>query len=113
MAAAALAAMKALLEDGVLENCVAMGDYLRQQLEALQEKYSFIVEVRGRGLILGMELSINGGEIVKTALQQGLLINCTVDKVLRFLPPLTVSKDEIDQMLRILDGILIDYQEKK
>ena len=109
IAAAALAAMDVLLNDGVLENCIAMGDYLRQQLEVLQEKYNFIVEVRGRGLILGMELSINGGEMVKAALERGLLINCTVDKVLRFLPPLTVNKDEIDQMLKILAGIFDEY----
>jgi acetylornithine aminotransferase len=112
MTAAGLAAMQVMLEDGVLENCVAMGDYLRRQLQALQVKYPFILEVRGRGLILGMELSIEGGEMVKTALARGLLINCTVGKVLRFLPPLIVSKDEIDQMLEILDGIFVEYQEK-
>lgn len=105
LTAAGLAAMKVLIEDGVLENCVVMGEYLRQQLEQLKDKYPFIVEVRGRGLILGMELNIEGGEMVKTALERGLLINCTVGKVLRFLPPLTVSKAEIDQMLEILEGI--------
>lgn len=68
--------------------------------------------MRGRGLILGMELSIDGGEMVKTALERGLLINCTVGKVLRFLPPLTVGKAEIDQMLEILEGIFVEYQEK-
>ena len=105
MMAAGLAAMKTIIEDGVLENCVAMGDYLRERLERLKEKYPFILEVRGRGLILGMELSIEGGEMVKTALTRGLLINCTVGKVLRFVPPLTVSREEIDQMLEILVGI--------
>ncbi|HEY5673653.1 MAG TPA: acetylornithine transaminase [Malonomonas sp.] len=113
MTAAGLAAMQVLIEDGLLENCVAMGDYLCQQLEALKEKYPFILEVRGRGLIIGIELSIEGGEMVKTALQRGLLINCTVGKVLRFLPPLTVSKDEINQMLKILVGIFDEYQEQK
>jgi acetylornithine aminotransferase len=112
LAAAGLAAMKVLIEDGVLANCITMGDYLRQQLEALKEKHPFIMEVRGRGLILGMEMSVEGGEIVKTALERGLLINCTVGKVLRFLPPLTVSKAEIDQMLEILAGIFNEYQEK-
>ncbi len=111
MAAAALATMKVYLDDGVLENCIAMGNYLRQKLEELQDNYDFIVEVRGRGLILGMELNIEGGEMVKTALDRGLLINCTVGKVLRFVPPLTVSQDEIDQMLKILSGIFAEYQE--
>lgn len=112
MASASLAAMRVYLEDGVLDNCIAMGGYLRNKLEELQEKYDFIVEVRGRGLILGMELNIEGGEMVKTALDRGLLINCTVGKVLRFVPPLTVNKEEIDQMLKILSGIFDEYQEK-
>lgn len=105
MAAAGLASMKTIIEDGVLENCVAMGDYLRQKLDALKEKFDFVVDVRGQGLILGMELSIEGGEMVKTALDRGLLINCTVGKVLRFLPPLIVTREEIDQAMEILEGI--------
>jgi len=109
MAAAGLAALHTIIEDGVLENCVAMGDYLRQRLEDLKGRYPFVLEVRGRGLILGMELSIEGGEMVKTALERGLLINCTVGKVLRFVPPLTVSREEIDQMLEILKGIFAEY----
>lgn len=112
MASAALAAMKVLLEDGVMDNCISMGRYLQQKLTELKEKYDFIVDVRGRGLILGMELSIEGGEIVKTALERGLLINCTVGKVLRFVPPLTVNKDEIDQMLTILERIFVEHREK-
>jgi acetylornithine aminotransferase len=113
MAAAGVAAFRVLLEDGILSNCLAMGDYLRQQLETLKAKYNFVVDVRGRGLMLGMELSIEGGEMVKTALQRGLLINCTVGKVLRFVPPLIVSKEEIDQMISILEGIFIEYQEQE
>lgn len=109
--AAAVAALKAILEENVLDNCRDMGAYLRQGLERLQSKYGFILGVRGQGLILGMELSIDGGEMVKTALERGLLINCTVGKVLRFVPPLIVNKDEIDQMLEILDGVLAEYQE--
>ena len=106
MTTAALAAMRALIEDGVLENCRAMGDYLRRRLEERRQRFPFIKEVRGRGLILGMELSIPGGDIVQQALQQGLLINCTAGTVLRFLPPLTVTQAEIDEALGILDAIL-------
>ncbi len=108
LAAAGVAAMKVLLEDGIVDNCVVMGDYLQIQLEQLQKKYSFIKNVRGRGLMLGMELTIEGAEIVKTALDRGLLINCTVGKVLRFVPPLIVTREEIDQMIEILDGIFIE-----
>ena len=106
MTAAAVATMKVMLEGDILENCVAMGDYLRDGLEQLKKRYAFVKEVRGCGLILGMELSIEGGEIVKTALSRGLLINCTMGNVLRFVPPLIVGRTEIDRMLEILDGIL-------
>ncbi|AJF05756.1 acetylornithine transaminase [Geoalkalibacter subterraneus] len=110
ISAAGVAALKTLLEDGVLENCRAMGDYVRKRLEELRERYSFVTEVRGRGLILGMELSIEGAEIVKKCLAKGLLINCTVGKVLRFLPPLIVTKDEIDEAMGILDSVLQEYK---
>ena len=106
--AAAVTAIKVLLEDGVLANCRAMGDYLCQQLEKLKAKYSFIKTIRGRGLIIGMELSIDGGNIVTNALTRGLLINCTMGHVLRFVPPLIVTRKEIDQMIGILDGILAE-----
>jgi acetylornithine/N-succinyldiaminopimelate aminotransferase len=104
--AAAVAAMRVLLEDGVLENCRAMGDYLRSKLEEMRGRYPFIKEVRGRGLILGMELTVPGAEIVNEALRRGLLINCTVGNVLRFVPPLIVTREELDEGLAILDGIL-------
>ena len=110
LAAAAVAAMKVLLEDRTIDNCVAMGDYLRTRLEQLEEKYPFITNVRGRGLMLGMELTIDGGSIVKTALEHGLLINCTVGKVLRFVPPLIVNEEEIDQMIKILDEIFSELE---
>jgi len=103
---AALAAMRTIVDDGVLDNCRATGAYLTQQLVQLQAKYEFIKEVRGRGLIIGMELTIEGGELVKAAMERGLLINCTVGKVLRFVPPLIVTKDEVDQAVAILDDVL-------
>ncbi len=106
MTAAGVAAMHVLLKDGVLENCQEMGNYLKKRLEKLATKYAFIKEVRGLGLILGMQLDIEGADIVSTALERGLLINCTVGTVLRFLPPLTVTKEEIDEAMEILDGIL-------
>ena len=105
---AALAAMQTIVDDGVLDNCQAMGDYLTEQLEKLKGKYAFIKEIRGRGLIIGMELDIEGGELVKAAMERGLLINCTVGNVLRFLPPLIVSREEIDEAINILDQVLAE-----
>ncbi len=111
LCSAALAAMQTLVDDGVLDNCRAAGAYLRNKLEDLRRKYPFIREVRGRGLILGMEMTIDGADIVKQAMQRGLLINCTVGKVLRFLPPLIVSREEIDEAMGILDETLASCPE--
>ncbi|MCF6265085.1 MAG: aspartate aminotransferase family protein [Desulfuromusa sp.] len=110
LAAAGVAAMKIYLKGSVLKNSVTMGDYLKAKLEQLQTKYTFITQVRGRGLMVGMELTIEGGEIVKTALERGLLINCTAGKILRFVPPLIVTQQEIDQMIEILDKIFSEIR---
>ncbi|HKL26758.1 MAG TPA: acetylornithine transaminase [Desulfuromonadales bacterium] len=110
---AALAAMRTLVEDDLLNRCMRMGDYLRGRLEDLCGRYDFAREVRGRGLILGMELTIEGAEIVKQCLQKGLLINCTMGKVLRFVPPLIVSRAEIDEAIAILDGVLAGQPESR
>jgi acetylornithine aminotransferase len=107
--AAALAAMRAITEDGILEHCRMMGIYLKEQLEQLRDSYDFIREVRGRGLIIGMELAIEGGDLVKAAMERGLLINCTVGNVLRFVPPLIVTEAEVDEAVAILDDILADF----
>ena len=103
--AAGIATIETLLQDAVLDNCREMGAYFSQELEKLQQTYDFILSVRGRGLMVGLELSIEGGEMVKTALSRGLLINCTVGKVLRFVPPLIITHAEIDQALCILNEI--------
>ncbi|RMF48418.1 MAG: aminotransferase class III-fold pyridoxal phosphate-dependent enzyme, partial [Deltaproteobacteria bacterium] len=100
--AAALAVMKELTEGRVLDNCTAMGAYLRLGLEQLKKDFAFVREVRGHGLMLGMELEVDGAPLVQRAMDEGLLINCTVGKVLRFVPPLTVGRDEIDRALEIL-----------
>ena len=104
--AAGVAAVRAVLEDGILENTEKMGTYLVGRLNQLKEKFPFIVAVRGIGLMIGMELSIPGADIVKEALAQGLLLNVAQDRVLRFVPPLIVGKSEIDAMVTILEGIL-------
>lgn len=101
--AAALAAMETLLQDGVLENARQVGQYFADKLKQLAGKYDFVKEVRGLGLILGMELTIEGKDIVARCLEQGLLINCTNVNVLRFLPPLIITENEVDQAIAILD----------
>ena len=103
---AGLAVMNTLVEGGVLQNCVRMGTYLVRRLQALQQRFSFIREVRGKGLMIGMELEIEGNKIVETCMAEGLLLNCTAYKVLRFVPPLTIKKSEIDRGLAILEAVL-------
>jgi len=103
--AAGVAVVETLL-GGVLENCRVMGEYFFNKLLALKEKFSFIKEVRGQGLILGAELDRDGAAIVDGCLKEGLLINCTVGKVLRFIPPLIVTKTEIDEGFAIMEKVL-------
>ena len=104
--AAGVAVIETLLNDGVLENCQKMGAYFLSKLQALKDKFSFITEVRGQGLILGAELDRDGAGIAASCLEEGLLINCAAGKVLRFIPPLIVTKDEIEQGMDILEKVL-------
>lgn len=104
--AAALAAMQAINEKALLDNCRSMGTYLTEKLEQLKGKYPFIKEIRGLGLIIGVELDIEGGPLVVKAMERGLLMNCTVGNVLRFVPPLIVNRAEIDEAMTILDEVL-------
>jgi acetylornithine/N-succinyldiaminopimelate aminotransferase len=92
--------------DSALDNCRQMGKYFFRRLEALQKRFSFIREVRGKGLMIGMELEIEGSKVADSCMQEGLLLNCTAYKVLRFVPPLTIKKNEIDRGLDILEKVL-------
>ena len=103
--AAGVAAMTAILEEGVLENCEKVGSYFLSRLEEVKKKFPFVQEVRGRGLILGMELKMDGSSIVKEMMQKGFLLNCTMGNVLRFLPPLIVTEEEVDRMLKALEEV--------
>ena len=106
VACAAGNAVVATLIGGVLENCRASGQYFFERLLTLQKKFPFITNIRGRGLILGAELDRDGSAIADTCLKEGLLINCTVGKVLRFIPPLIVTTAEIDEGFVILEKVL-------
>ncbi len=103
--AAGLAVMQ-LLKSGALKNCVQMGKYFVKGLEALKKRFSFIRDIRGKGLLIGVELEIDGSKIAEACMLEGLLMNCTAAKVLRFVPPLTIKKNEIDRGLAILEKVL-------
>ena len=100
--ATALAAVDLLVNRGVMENAAAVGAYTFDKLQNLAAKYDYVKEVRGKGLLLGMELTIPGQEIADKCREKGLLINCTNNTVLRFIPPLTVTREEVDRALAIL-----------
>jgi acetylornithine/succinyldiaminopimelate/putrescine aminotransferase len=102
---AGVAALTAILEEGMLKNCEEVGDYFFTKLGEIKKKFPFVKEVRGKGLILGMELNIEGGWIVKEMMQKGILINCTMGNVLRFLPPLIVTKEEVDRVVENLKEV--------
>jgi len=104
--AVALAVLDVLGEEGVLAHCRAMGARLRAGLQALAIRHPIIRAVRGRGLLVGAELSELGGPVVERCLARGLIINCTANTVLRITPPLIISAEEIDEALAILDGAL-------
>ena len=104
--AAALAVLRVLLEGRVLEQSRRMGDYLVKGLLDCKERLPIVKDVRGLGLLLGMELTIDGKPIVTDCLARGLLINCTMERVLRFVPPLIITQREIDRLLDTLSQIL-------
>ena len=89
-----------------------VGGYFKQQLFSLQEKFpALISQVRGEGLILGAELSRDdiGRDIVNECLSEGIIINCTVGKVLRFIPPLIISDEQVDEVISALAKVLEKY----
>ncbi len=104
--AVGVAVMRTLLQEGVLANCQTQGEYLRARLQDLRATCPRVRDVRGRGLLVGAELDGPGAPVVDACRAAGLLINCTVEKVLRFSPPLIVSRDEIDRAVDIITRIL-------
>jgi acetylornithine/succinyldiaminopimelate/putrescine aminotransferase len=94
-----------MLEEGILENCQKMGEYFLSRLEGVKKKFPFVKEVRGKGLILGIELKMDGSSVVKEMLKKKILINCTMGNVLRFLPPLIITKEEIDRVVTALEEV--------
>ncbi len=106
--AAALAVFQAMEEEGIIENVREMGGYLRRQLEALRADFPLIREIRGRGLMLGMELDREGKSIVDRCLARGMIVNCTASTVLRVMPACNITREEIDRAVEILRAALAE-----
>ena len=105
---AALAVCKLLVEEDVIRRCQETGTYFKQRLFELKDRHASIVDVRGIGLMLGMKLSIAGAPIVTKCMQKGFLINCIQERILRFVPPLIIQPQEIDNLIQCLDEVLAE-----
>jgi acetylornithine/N-succinyldiaminopimelate aminotransferase len=103
--AVALEVFRQISAPSFLEGVRRVGEYFQQRLLALKDRYPFIKEVRGRGLILGIELDFPGNEVVAQCQDKGVVINCTAEKVLRFLPPLIVTTNEVDRLIETLESV--------
>ena len=109
--AASLASLKTLTKKGFLEKSSATGDYFLTQLYRLKDNFSIIREVRGVGLMLAVELNQPGAEVVTNCMKEGLLINCIQQNIVRFLPPLIITRKEIDFLIRTLSKIFTKMEQ--
>ena len=103
--AAGVATIETLIQDNILDNCQKMGEYFYSKLVSLKEKHPSIKQVKGKGLILGIEIAFEGAEIVKECMKKGILINCAMGNILRFLPPLIITEKEVDILIQTLDEL--------
>jgi len=106
--AAGIATIEAIDEEAMIENSIKMGKYAFDKLNQLKKKYDVIDHIRGKGLMIGIQLKSPGAEIVSKCLEKGLRINCTQDTVLRFMPAMNVKASEIDKAVKILDNVMSD-----
>ena len=104
--AAGLAAMNTILNEGIISNTEKVGNYFKDRLKELMAKYPVISEVRGLGLMLGAQLTVPGAGVVSYCQKKGLLINCANGNVLRFIPPLIITEEDVDQVVALLDDAL-------
>lgn len=110
--AAAAAVLKELKKKSFMEKVRKNGDYIRNHITKLKAKSGCITEVRGMGLHIGIELNRPGMDMVKKALEYGLVINCTSEKVIRIMPALTISLSTIKEGLAIFDRLIIEEGNK-
>ncbi|HXJ95253.1 MAG TPA: aspartate aminotransferase family protein [Terriglobia bacterium] len=108
--AVALEFLRAVEEEGLLKNIRQRGEQIRAGLEALKSRFDFIREIRGYGLMLGVELSVEGTPLVAEALKRGLVINCTHDLTLRFLPPFLIGERQVQEFFQKLETVFNETQ---
>jgi len=104
--AAGVATIEAIEQENLLPHAAEIGQYTQDKLRGLKDKHSMIDHVRGIGLMIGIQLTRPGAGIVSKCLEKGLRINCTHDTVIRFMPAMVVTKEQIDQAIDIFDSVL-------
>jgi acetylornithine/N-succinyldiaminopimelate aminotransferase len=102
----AKAALEVIIEEKLPQRAEKLGEYLMSRLMELQGNHEVIRDVRGRGLMVGIELKKNGSYVVEAARERGVLLNCTHENVVRLLPPLVVKKEQLDRVVKVLDEVL-------
>ena len=114
--AAALEVCKTLLEEDVINQGQKTGEYFKEKLLWLKDRHDSIVDVRGLGLLLAIKLKFNAEFLVPLCLDRGFLVNCIQEKILRFIPPLIIQKEDIDALISCLDELfrkVPDIQKQK
>jgi acetylornithine/LysW-gamma-L-lysine aminotransferase len=111
--AAGIAALKALTEDGLVENSEKMGKIFREGLEKLKEKHTIIREIRGKGLMIGVEMKFEVRDILMNLIKEGVLMLYSGRNILRILPPLVISEEDITKVLQSLDSVLSEEEKKR
>lgn len=99
---AAIAMLRTIEEDALLPRVEELSRIFMEKVSELAERFSFIESIRGRGLMIGVELSLPAGPIVSAALERGLRINCTQDTIIRMLPAMTISNEQVDEAFGLL-----------
>lgn len=110
--AAGIATLQALTQDNLIENSEKMGKLFREGLEKLKEKHSIIREVRGKGLMIGVELKFEVKDVLMNLMKEGVLMLYSGRNILRILPPLVISKEDVTKVLVTLDGVLTTEEQK-
>ncbi len=107
---AAVATIETIEEDGLLARAVEIGESFRARFEAMRGRCPWIQDIRVKGVMIGVELSIEGAPLVQRCLERGLLVNCTHGTILRLLPALTLTDEELNEGCDILEAVLVQHK---
>ena len=111
--AAGIATIQALTQDGLIENAARVGKFFMDGLEKLKEKHSIVRDVRGKGMMIGVEMKFEVKDILLDGIQEGVLLLYSGRNILRFLPPLVMSESEVTKVLEVLDRLFTKESERR